>query len=300
MESSPDLTAFHGPAKLPAGHVVGYTAAVNSGDETLTGHCSSLYDLLRLRDAAGMAHIDWHATLGSTNDRALHFCQIGDLPTPALVLADEQTAGRGRGTNQWWSGRGAILCSLVIDPDAQSLETNLWPRVSLAVAVGICRAVTKLAPHVEPGLRWPNDVYVGERKLGGILVESPAAPAARRRLVIGFGVNVNNSWREAPAELRHVGVSLVDLCHGPLELTGALVAVLHEIGLQIDRLSAGDPELPDEWQFRCLLTGRLVEIECGARRVVGSCQGVDVDGGLLLATDAGVERFHAGALKLVQ
>lgn len=259
-----------------------------------------LYDLARLRAESGLAKIEWHATLGSTNDRALHLCQSGDLPAPALILADEQTAGRGRGANRWWSGRGAILCSLAIDPDAQSLDTNLWPRVSLAVAVGICRAVTELAPHVAPGLKWPNDIYVGQRKLGGILVESPAAPASKRRLVIGFGLNVNNSWRAAPAELEHVGVSLVDLCGGPLDLTSTLLAALREISRTVDRLASGDPDLPDEWQTRCLHTGRLVELECGSRRVWGTCQGVDRDGGLLLATDAGTERFHAGVLKIVQ
>lgn len=273
---------------------------MNSAPEPTADGVAPLYDLPRLRAAAGLAHVDWHETLPSTNDLALKLSQAGALPAPALILADEQTAGRGRGSNRWWSGRGAILCSLVIDPDAQALETNLWPRVSLAVAVGICRAVTRMAPHVEPGLRWPNDVYVGQRKLGGILVESPAAVVPHRRLVIGFGLNVNNSWRGAPHELQHVGVSLVDLCHGPLDLTTALLTMLEEINLQVDRLSAGDPELPDEWQSRCLLTGRLVEIECGQRRTLGSCQGVDVDGGLLLATEAGVERFHAGVLKMVE
>lgn len=258
-----------------------------------------LYDLSRLRAEAGLAQVLWHATLPSTNDLALELCARHELPAPALLLADEQTAGRGRGSNRWWSGRGAILCSLVIDPAAQQLESNLWPRVSLAVAIGICRAVAQAAPQVECGLRWPNDVYVGQRKLGGILVEVPAAPAAQRRLVIGVGLNVNNSWAGAPSELQHVGTSLVDLCGRTIDATDVLLALLHQSLLCIDRLAAGDPSLPDEWQSRCLLTGRLVEIYSGQRRLTGICQGIDDDGGLLLATENGVERLHAGVLRVL-
>ena len=75
-----------------------------------------------------------------------------------------------------------------------------WPRLSLAVAVAACDTLGHFAPSVAFGVRWPNDVMAHDRKLGGILIEAPHhGLSAAHRLVVGVGLNVNNSWREAPA-----------------------------------------------------------------------------------------------------
>ena len=120
--------------------------------------------------------------------------------------ARHQTAGRGRGKHTWWSAEGALTFSVLLEPSTLGIHTRSWPQLSLATAVAICDALAVELRQYEvasamPRIKWPNDVLIDGRKVCGILIESPAQPGVRRRcLVVGIGVNVNNSWKTAPAE----------------------------------------------------------------------------------------------------
>jgi BirA family biotin operon repressor/biotin-[acetyl-CoA-carboxylase] ligase len=241
--------------------------------------------------------VEYRAEFASTNSRALELA--GDESASCvLVLADRQTDGRGRGANRWWSAEGALTFSVLVKPDHFRLPTRRWPQVSLTTGLAVCDAIDELLGDSTARLKWPNDVYLGGRKVCGILVE--ANDGRERNLVVGVGVNVNNSSAAAPPELREKSVALCEVANRPVPRIEVLVGILRRLATQLDRLSSASQELseelPAQWTRRCLLTGRRVEIELPHGRRTGICRGIDSDGALLVETDAGTERFVSGVI----
>src|SRR5262249_38308999 len=137
-----------------------------------------------------VARIDYHESIGSTSDRAMEIGALDETALPLLVVAEQQTAGRGRGADRWWSAKRALTVSLVLDAPHDRLPADRWPQVALLAGVAVCEALQGLAPRAELRVKWPNDVYLADGKVGGILCESIAGMSDR--LVVGIGVNVNN------------------------------------------------------------------------------------------------------------
>lgn len=261
------------------------------------------FDLDRLRASPQVATLEYRATIGSTNDRALELLRAAAIAPPLLILTGQQTAGRGRGNNRWWFGSGALAFSYVVRPPA-TLDRSHWPRWTLVAAVAVCDVIEQLAPSLRPGIRWPNDVHVAGKKISGILVEAPAPTAnAEQLLVLGLGFNVNNSLADAPEAIRAVGTSLADLTRhesqASFDLTDTLLRLLKQLEVHTGRLAAGDPGLVRRWQELCVLRGRRVGLRLGDRDVTGQCLGIADDGALLLDTATGCERFYAGVLTSV-
>ncbi|MFW6125099.1 MAG: biotin--[acetyl-CoA-carboxylase] ligase [Pirellulales bacterium] len=315
------------------------------------------FDLERIRSQTFVRDVVYRASVGSTNDLALRLAgqretrpHVGGL----LVLAERQTAGRGRGSHRWWSPAGALTFSLLVDPARFGLVRANWPQVSLTTAVAACQVVAQRAPNAPSGVRWPNDVYLGGRKVGGVLVEvaRPAAEPAIRRwrtppandrnalpdklaaaradrhgwtshavaprpatlrcvgecLVVGVGLNVNNSFGAAPPDVRDVGTSLADVTGKTHDLTDVLVALLCAIEEGLCALagivgqplgSAEAPPLCRRWASLNLLRDRHIELDAHGRMVRGRCVTVDRDGALVLETPAGRERFFGGVIRAV-
>ncbi len=218
--------------------------------------------------------LEFHAVLDSTNRRGMELAAVGVTETPLMILAQRQTAGRGRGSNQWWSKDGALTFSLVLEASSCGLSPAALPQLSLLVGIAVGNALAKLAPGTAVGLKWPNDVFLGRRKVCGILIESVA-----NYVVVGIGINVNNSFRDAPAELQEIGVACCDAVGKELDLQQVLVAVLRAIPESIE---SHTNELSGAWRRRCILTGRTVAVSAGTNTTVGVCQGIDDQGALLL------------------
>lgn len=251
------------------------------------------FDLARLYETGCLARIEHYDELGSTSDRALTLAAQDDLELPLLVLAERQTAGRGRGANRWWASEGALTFSLIIQPPPEQLPPANWPRMSLAAGLAICQALEGFAPQALFQVKWPNDVYAEGRKIAGILIESPAQ--SRGRLVIGIGVNVNNSLNAAPDDIRSRGTALCDLDATTRDMTGVLAAVLSELDIQL-RAAADMASISSRWQERCLLTGCTVQVQSGTEAITGRCLGIDEHGGLLLQTEMGRRSIVSGTV----
>jgi BirA family biotin operon repressor/biotin-[acetyl-CoA-carboxylase] ligase len=253
-----------------------------------------LIDLSSLAASGWIQRLEFHQSLSSTNDRAATLASEAFLACPALVIASEQTAGRGRGGNRWWSSSGGLMFSLVLPrPDTSSLPN--WSGYSLTAGLAVCEALALHVPTADFSVKWPNDVYSGERKICGILIESPAQ--ARGRLIVGVGVNVNNSFLAAPQELRSTATAVCDLAGGSLDLTIVLLSILTQLELRWQQLNvAGFAALRDEWEARSLLTGRTLTLQVGQTHHVGRCLGIDEVGNLLLQTEQGRQSFAAGSV----
>jgi BirA family biotin operon repressor/biotin-[acetyl-CoA-carboxylase] ligase len=254
-----------------------------------------LIDLSRLSESGLVQRLEFHQSLSSTNDRAANLASEEFLACPALVIAAEQTAGRGRGGNRWWSSGGGLMFSLVLaGKEAKAAPAN-WSGYSLTAGLAIAEALAEVCPAANFTVKWPNDVYANEHKICGILIESPAQ--ARGRLIVGIGVNVNNSFRAAPPELISTATALCDLSGAPHDLTAVLFNVLTRLAARWHQLNeTGFAAIRPEWQERSLLTGRTVTLQCGNTQHVGRCCGIDEEGNLVLQTERGRQSFAAGSV----
>lgn len=252
-------------------------------------------DLESLQAATFVRTIRHRPESVSTNTDALDWSrELGRRDLPALLLADRQTGGRGRGANRWWSAEGALTFSLLIEPLEHGVPMPQWPALSLTVGAAIAEALSGFAPGADVRLKWPNDVYIGGRKASGVLIESP--PDASQRLVIGIGINVNNSPEHAPPEVRARAVSLAEVLGGPQPKLPVLQAVLQQLEVDLAALATKHPSLLGRWRRLCLLTGRSVLITDSGRATAGTCLGLDDDGALRVQTGHTIERLFSGVV----
>ena len=216
----------------------------------------------------------------STNDRARALAQAG-APSGTVVTAAAQTAGRGRHGRQWHAPAGAaLLCSLVVRP--LDHRHGLLP---LAAPLAVCDASEALAP-VECRVKWPNDVWLAERKLAGVLIEARPPHWA----VIGVGLNLAIADDEFPPDLRWPATSLG---HG-VGVDQALAALRDALGRWVE---AAPQEVAEAFAERDALRGREVSWE-GAGGAEGSgtgrAEGIDTRGNLIVEV-AGGERVSLGS-----
>ena len=221
-----------------------------------------------------------HRVTDSTNDRARDLA-IGGAPSGTVVVASEQTAGRGRTGRKWSAPPGAALLSSAI---LRPLEAH-HSLLPLAVPLAICEAAESLAP-VECRVKWPNDVWLDERKLAGVLIEARPPDWA----VVGVGLNLSIPDEDFPPDLRWPATSLD---HG-VDWTKALDAMRTAYGRWF---RAGPDEVARAFAERDALHGRRIGWDAAGGDMPsgeGVAEGIDPRGNLVVATDAG-ERLSLGA-----
>jgi BirA family transcriptional regulator, biotin operon repressor / biotin---[acetyl-CoA-carboxylase] ligase len=251
-----------------------------------------MIDPQRIERETFVAQAEVHAELPSTNDRALRLAAASP-ELPRLIVALRQTLGRGRGANRWWSTDGALTFSLIVD--AAPIAIDRRPLIGLVAGGAVCETVAAAIPGADVRLKWPNDVYIAGGKVCGVLVEVP--PDSPDRLVIGVGLNVNVSLREAPDDVRRRARALCDVAGHPLKIGDILLLILQKLDSHLQRLDTAFVSLLSDWRRRCLLSGRCVTLHDGTRSVSGTCLGFDDDGSLLLQTVAGPRRYRSGVVE---
>ena len=252
-------------------------------------------DLNTILAGAFVREAEHHEVIGSTNDRAKQRAAEAGVALPLLVVADQQTAGRGRGANRWWTGQGSLAFSLLIDPASLGVERRHCGLLSLATALAIVETAAALLPGEAVGVHWPNDVYVANRKLAGILVE--ALPDGRH--IVGIGFNVNNSLGDAPADVRDIAASLRDLTGREYPVGSILSALLERLEAMFETLADDPAAIGRQCDACCLQHDQVLVLDQGQSTVTGRCCGIGEDGALLLNTKRGLERFYAGVLRRV-
>jgi BirA family transcriptional regulator, biotin operon repressor / biotin---[acetyl-CoA-carboxylase] ligase len=226
----------------------------------------------------GVPLLEAWAVLDSTNDRARQLADTGAAPF-SLVIAEEQTAGRGRGGRPWWSPAESGLWLSLVAPHRPDVA---MPRVSLLVGVAIARAIESVTP-VTVELKWPNDIWVNRRKVAGILCE-----AAGGSLVVGVGVNVRQRREDFAPELRERASSLEAETGGAVSRGALAGALMRELRRTLDRPAARlEGELARELSERDALRGRALSVD----GVSGVGAGLEADGRLRIEVAPG--RVHA-------
>ncbi|MDP6782039.1 MAG: biotin--[acetyl-CoA-carboxylase] ligase [Dehalococcoidia bacterium] len=199
-----------------------------------------------------------------------------------VVMAGEQTSGRGRQGRTWLSPEGGLALSIIFRPSLSHL-TAIAMIVPLAV-VGAVRRATGL----ETGIKWPNDVLLCGKKLCGVLVESGLRGRQVDYAIAGLGINVNldpNAW----PEIAEIAISLSTALGRPLTVEEVLCPLLEELDRLYLALRAGEP-VHTEWQAHLETIGQRVTVRGQGWQEEGVAEGVDPDGSLLLRCDNGTLR----------
>jgi BirA family transcriptional regulator, biotin operon repressor / biotin---[acetyl-CoA-carboxylase] ligase len=230
---------------------------------------------------------------GSTNADLVSRARTGAEEWTAVV-AGEQRAGRGRLGRSWIAPpRSSLLISVLLRP---RMSPDRVPAISLAVAVCLAEAC-RSATGVDVRCKWPNDLIVGDRKMGGILLESSIGQEHVDFVVVGAGVNVAQSSADFPQELRGAATS-VSLEGGRPDILALLIGYLGGLKARYHPRTGFDDEVLDDYRERCVTLGRKVRaVTLGGAEVTGTAVGIGSSGELLVETPAGSERVAFGEIE---
>ena len=211
------------------------------------------------------------------------------------ILADEQTAGRGRLARAWSSPRGAgLYFSILLQP---AIAPELWPLITFMAVLAVGDALRE-AGEVETDIKWPNDLLSGERKICGILAESVETPAGRA-VIVGIGVNLTSE--AYPAEIGGVATSVSEAAGRAVEREPLLAALLRALSRWYSLLHEVDgvEKIVSAWASRSsYASGKVVQVANGDEVWQGVTRGVEADGALRLETRDGLRIVRAGDVSI--
>lgn len=221
-------------------------------------------------------------SLKSTNEHAKTL--VKDVPEGAVVLVDEQTEGRGRFSKQWYSPEGGIWMSVILHPPDPSL-------ISLIAGIAVCK--TLHMNSILPGIKWPNDIMLNGKKIGGVLTEM-----VDKAVILGIGLNLN--IREFPKELKTTASSVFLETKKHLEkkmVFKTLCRQLDDCYMMLKHNKAAD--LLTEWRHYTILLGQQVIIELPDKKIEGKVIDISRDGALIIMrSDGKIVNVVAGVCHL--
>lgn len=231
----------------------------------------------------------------STNVLATQLAYEGAVEG-TLVVADQQTGGRGRRGKVWFSPPGkGVSMSLILRP---KISTAYASQLTLVAAIALNRALTRLTGH-RAGIKWPNDILFNQKKCCGILTEMHADHDRIHHIVIGIGINVNMEAEEFPADLREIALSLRMVKGEPLMRAQVIQRVLTEFEPLYEQYvsEGGFSSLREEWKRESITIGKRVCAKTPRGEISGLAIDIDEVGALCIQTDEGkVERIHSAEI----
>jgi BirA family biotin operon repressor/biotin-[acetyl-CoA-carboxylase] ligase len=250
-----------------------------------------------LRGTMFEGHVHHFYKIGSTNTAAMAGAVEG-APGGSIFLAEEQTAGRGRGSNSWQSPRSTgIYCSVILRP---LLPPSDVLALSLAAGLAVHAAIQNIDARVTPDLKWPNDVLIDGRKVCGILTEMNAEVTRVRFVVVGVGINVNQT--SFPEELGATSLRLVTGSEwSRVELVAALLKSLErEYRALVNDARARELILRRFAENSSWVRGKNVRIEENGASFEGITEGLDLRGFLQVRTAKGLQTVLSGTVREVR
>jgi BirA family biotin operon repressor/biotin-[acetyl-CoA-carboxylase] ligase len=247
-----------------------------------------------LADTLFSGKLHFARVTGSTNADAIVAARDG-APHGSVFLADEQTAGRGRGDHSWVSVAGeGLYVSVLLRPQCAASLLPLLPLAAGLAAAEAIRAVSRLTVD----LRWPNDLLIGPRKTGGILVEAKSqSKGPPHEVVVGIGINVHQ--RVFPPDLATPATSLDLETPKTISRQTLLIALLESLEREVSALAhqaAANAILARVEQASTWIRGRSVEVH-GPQACTGVTAGLDEHGFLRVATGSGLVTVQTGGLR---
>jgi len=227
-------------------------------------------------------------SVASTNDEVRILAENGTREG-LIILVEKQTAGRGRRGAAWFSPPGESLAfSVLLKPDEPKA---LWPRLALATGLAVAEAIETVVPLA--GIKWPNDVWIHQKKIAGILVE-----AGKDFVVVGIGLNVNTL--EFPPEVSDIATSLARETGQPVSRAEIFAAIIHQFNKRRHQIGTGFEDMLSAVRLRCVLTGNAISLLTPTGYREGICEGIAPGGELKLRTPNGLETLlQADEIRLI-
>lgn len=266
-------------------------------------HSSPLANLKRqfafdeIRGLEYFQSISWVDEIDSTNKALIQAVREQTLQFPALLIADRQSSGVGRSNRQWWSPTGCLMFSMAIP-----IESNHRQRTSSAPCIATqspllpLRVGSTIASSIEslvspkPYVKWPNDVYLADRKVSGVLIDTiPQSDGGQPIAVIGVGINCQVDFSQASQELQASATSMHTWAtKSPSESTSTESVLVHFLHQWIaSEAKQGDSPnwLHEQWPSQSLLDGQWVEVKHASGTARGVCLGISPAGALRIQNE---------------
>jgi BirA family transcriptional regulator, biotin operon repressor / biotin---[acetyl-CoA-carboxylase] ligase len=248
------------------------------------------------RGESGRGHVGWRIhyfeETDSTQAVARELAAQG-AAEGTVVIAEQQTAGRGRMGRSWHSPPGVNLyMTIILRP---RLTLGEVPRLSLVAGVAAAEALEPIAPGMV-SLKWPNDIWLRGRKAGGMIAEAVTDSSQRlTSVLLGIGINVNLVALDIPEDLRPKATSIRIAMGRPCDRIALADALFNLLDTRyMETQAMGFAAVRPHWERYSALTGKRVAIVDAGRRETGVVKGIDADGALLLDTGAALVRIVAG------
>ena len=229
--------------------------------------------------------------VASTQDIARKLARQG-AEEGTVIIAEKQTRARGRQGRSWTSPDGGLYLSIILRPNLEPARALQLP---LVAGVAVARAINKVTT-LQPRLKWPNDIIIAGKKVGGILTETSTKPGKIDHTVLGIGLNVNTARSLFPEAIRETATSLAEESGqniAPLELLQCLFGEFE--ALYVEFLACGFDKIREQWKAMSNTIGSRVKINSGRAEIEGEALDIDSEGFLLLRRENGdVERVISG------
>lgn len=223
--------------------------------------------------------LEYHKTIDSTNTRAMELAAAG-APEGTIVLAESQTAGRGRMGRSFHSpAASGIYLSLILRPGCHASQLM---HLTCAAGIAVCDAIAEIAGF-RPGIKWTNDLVLGRKKAGGILTElSMDAEGLVRYAVVGIGINCCQKDGDFPKELRSIATSLSAYSGQDISRSALAAAIIGQLYKISGQLLADKTGILERYRRDCITLGQEVSVLRGDTVFHGKAVDLDGDGGLIL------------------
>lgn len=235
--------------------------------------------------------------IDSTNIKAAVLAEKG-ATDGTVVLAEQQTSGKGRLGRRWESPEGSgIYCSIILRPNLALQETSL---VTFIAAIAISEAINTLA-DAKTQIKWPNDILLNEKKIVGVLTEASAEMQHVNYIILGFGINVNTPKELLPPRIIFPASSMAAEMNKQFDRVEIVSLCLKQFDYWYNKLTEtnGHEQIIERWSELSGMTGRNVRVEQVNNTINGTIEGVSPDGALLVKEKTTIHTIYSGDVKLI-
>ncbi len=235
--------------------------------------------------------IHYYLEVDSTNEVAKRFAKDG-APEGTIVIAESQHSGRGRRGKKWLSPSGGVWMTIILRPDILPPKA---PQLTLVTGVAVAETL-KQECSLDVGIKWPNDILIGEKKVCGILTEAKTSPKGLEYVVVGVGIDLNVDVNAFPPELREGATSLKQELEKEIYSVELVQSFLENFEKLYNDFKNGKfPEILMEWRKHSKTIGAKVEVHKRGKVVRGQAVGITNEGILILEMDDGrLEKIISG------
>ena len=234
--------------------------------------------------------------VASTNTLAMEMAASG-TPEGTVVISETQTGGKGRLGRKWISPKGNLYLSVVLRPN---VPMHKAPLITLMGAVAVASTI-RTTCGLAAGIKWPNDILISGKKVGGLLTEMSAEQDRIRHIVLGIGVDVNMEMGELSLEVRSLATTLSAEAGTKINRTALLQQLLRDLESWYQKFLKNDADILEEWKQLNLTIGSRVTVSGAGESLEGLAQGVDNEGRLIVRLDDGTIRtVAAGDVTIVK